>query len=253
MDTSQPTTEHRERALMFLGGMRAADRIASALSAQVMSNLIAFEKERLHEQMGYKRFAEFLDRSPYSPMTKHQFYKRREVFEREGEQVFDLMNEIGLPLARRKLLGRGSVRLEGETVIVQNGEDEISIELKDRARILETLSALADANAEKARRLEQGLEDYERLKRKVDDGTAGEAGSGPLSRRDELERVTLTATAMLSGLAAMLAEASEERREHFLNTNLNMLALQYRRVNEALGDRALEAGETDALAGLLEE
>jgi hypothetical protein len=244
--TSQTTTEPRERALLFLGGMRAADRIASALSAQVMANLIAFEKEKMHEQMGYKRFVEFLDRSPYSPMSKHQFYKRREIFEREGEQVFDLMNDIGLPLARRKLLGRGAVRVEGETVFINDGsDDEISIELGNRARILETLSALADANAEKARRLERGMEDYERLKRKMDDA--------PGDSRDELERVSLTATAMLSALAAMLQDASAARREHFLNTNLNLLALQYRRVNEALGERAAEMSETDAIAGLLEE
>jgi hypothetical protein len=247
--TSLPTnTVPRERALLFLGGMRAADRIASALSAQVMANLIAFEKEKMHEQMGYKRFVEFLDRSPYSPMTKHQFYKRREIFDREGEQVFDLMNDIGLPLARRKLLGRGTVRVEGETVFVNDGsDDEISIELGNRARILETLSALADANAEKARRLERGMEDYERLKRKMD------APDGPVDSRDELERVSLTATAMLSALAAMLQDTSEARREHFLNTDLNLLALQYRRVNEALGERADEIGETDAIAGLLEE
>lgn len=153
MTTNQPDNSERDSALLFLGGMRAADRIAAALSAQVMSNLIAFEREKMHEACGFTRFAEFLDRSPYSPMTKHQFYKRREVFEREGEQVFDLMNEIGLPLARRKLLGRGQVRVEGETIVVQDGDDEISIELADRARILETLSALADANAEKANAL----------------------------------------------------------------------------------------------------
>jgi hypothetical protein len=239
--TLQPT-ELRERALLFLGGMRAADRISAALSAQVMANLIAFEKEKMHETLGFKRFAEFLDRSPYSPMTKHQFYKRREVFDREGEQVFDLMNEIGLPLARRKLLGRGVVRVEGETVIVLDGDEEISIELADRARILETLSALADANAEKSKRLELGRQDYDRLKRRMDERTATE-------NRDELERITLSATAMLSALAALLSEATEDRREYFLNTNLNLLAVQYRRVNEALGG----AVETDAVAGLLEE
>lgn len=178
-------------------------------------------------------------------MTKHQFYKRREVFEREGEQVFDLMNDIGLPLARRKLLGRGSVRLEGETLLVQDGEDEISIEITDRARILETLSALADANAEKAKRLEVGREDYERLKRRM----AEEAPAAAPVERDELERVSLTATAMLSALAALLKDATEERREYFLNNNLNLLAVQYRRVNEALGG----AAETDEIAGLLEE
>jgi len=242
MTTIQPTTELRERALLFLGGMRAADRISASLSAQVMANLISFEKEKMHETLGFKRFAEFLDRSPYSPMTKHQFYKRREVFDREGEQVFDLMNEIGLPLARRKLLGRGVVRLEGETVIVQDGEEEISIELADRARILETLSALADANAEKSRKLDRGQEDYERLKRKMEERT-------PAQTRDEFERITLSATAMLSALAGLLSDASEERREYFLNTNLNLLAMQYRRVNEALGG----AVETDAVAGLLEE
>jgi hypothetical protein len=240
----EPSPESRERALLFLGGMRAADRIAAALSAQVMANLIAFEREKMHEACGYTRFAEFLDRSPYSPMTRHQFYKRREIFEREGETVFDLMNDLGLPLARRKMLGRGTVRIEGETLVVLDGEEETSIDITDRARILETLSALADANAEKARRLERGQEDYERLKRRMDE-------ERPVSNeaRDELERVTLTATAMLSALAALLNEAPEERRTHFLNTNLNLLALQYRRVNEAIGG----AIETDEIAGLLEE
>ena len=92
------------------------------------------------------------------------------------------------------------------------------------------------------------MEDYERLKRKMDAGS-----DAPVDSRDELERVSLTATAMLSALAAMLQDASDARREHFLNTNLNLLALQYRRVNEALGERAREMGETDAIAGLLEE
>lgn len=248
MKTSELETRARERSLLYLGGMRAADRIASALSAQVMANLIAFEKEKMHEQMGYRRFVDFLDRSPYSPMTKHQFYKRREVFEREGEEVFDLMNDIGLPLARRKMLGRGQVRLEGETVIVKDGGNELSIDLDDRARILETLSALADANAEKARRLERGREDYERLRRKI----AAAPEENQAVGRDELDRVTLSATAMLSALAGMLRDASEERREKFLEAHLNLLALQYHRVNEALGDRALAAGETDAIAGLLE-
>ena len=54
---------------------------------------------------------------------------------------------------------------------------------------------------------------------------------------------------MLSALAALLKEAGEERREYFLNNNLNLLAAQYRRVNEALGGVA----ETDEIAGLLEE
>lgn len=248
MDMIESEIQARERSLLLLGGMRAADRIASALSAQVMANLIAFEKEKMHEQMGYRRFVDFLERSPYSPMTKHQFYKRREIFEREGEEVFDLMNDIGLPLARRKMLGRGQVRLEGETVIVKDGGDELSIGLDDRGRILETLSALADANAEKAKKLERGQEDYERLKRKL--ASAREEKEAP--DKDELERVTLSATAMLSALAGMLRDASEERREKFLSAHLNLLALQYRRVNEALGDRALAAGETDEIAGLLE-
>lgn len=248
MDLQEPEAQARERSLLLLGGMRAADRIASALSAQVMANLIAFEKEKMHEQMGYRRFVDFLERSPYSPMTKHQFYKRREIFEREGEEVFDLMNDIGLPLARRKMLGRGQVRLEGETVIVKDGGDEVSINMDDRARILETLSALADANAEKAKKLERGQEDYERLRRKL--ASAAEDKGAP--DKDELERITLSATAMLSALAGMLRDASEERRERFLSAHLNLLALQYRRVNEALGDRAIMASETDEIAGLLE-
>ncbi len=52
---------------------------------------------------------------------------------------------------------------------------------------------------------------------------------------DDLERCGLTATAMLSAIVALLGESTEERRKVFEDTTLCVLAIQYCRMDEALG------------------
>lgn len=157
----------RDRALLLAGGFRTALKIATAINSEVMRSLEIFQEERLYLDLGFERFVDFLDQCEHSPMSKAQYYERRAILDKEGDQVFDLLSDLGVSIRRRKLLGKGNVEIEGEMVIIHDGEEEISIELKDRSRILETLSALADANADKSAKLDRQKEKIDQHDEKV--------------------------------------------------------------------------------------
>lgn len=157
----------RDRALLIVGGFKTALRISNALNSEVMRAMELFQEERLYLSFGYERFVDFLDNSEHSPMSKAQYYERRGVLEKEGDQVFDLLSDLGVSIRKRKLLGKGNVEIEGETVIIRDGEEQTAIELNDRARLLETLSALADANADKSAKIDRQKEKIEKHDEKV--------------------------------------------------------------------------------------
>ena len=152
----------RDRALMIAGGFRTALKISAAINSEVMRALELFQEERLYTSFGYERFAEFLDQSEFSPMTKAQYYERKAILDKEGDMLFDLLSDLGMSIRKRKLLGKGNVEVHGEKVIVRDGEEQTEIEVNDRSRLLETLSALADANADKSAKLAKQKEKIDR-------------------------------------------------------------------------------------------
>lgn len=157
----------RERALLLVGGFRTALKIASAINSEVMRSLEVFQEGRLYQGLGFERFVDFLDQSEHSPMSKAQYYERRAILEKEGDQVFDLLSDLGVSIRKRKLLGKGNIEIDGETVIIRDGDEETAIELKDRTRLLETLSALADANVDKSAKLDKQQQAIEKHDEKV--------------------------------------------------------------------------------------
>jgi len=150
--------EDHDRAMFILGGVNIADKIATSLNAEAIKALITFQEQKLHEALGFETFVAFLNESEYSPMSKQQFYDRKAILEKEGEKMFDLLTELGVSMRKRKLLGKGSVEIVGDIAIVHDGGETTEIQLTDRTRLLETLTALADANAEKSIKLERQKE-----------------------------------------------------------------------------------------------
>lgn len=148
----------RLRGMFVLGGANIAGKIATSLETEAIKTLIRFQEEKLYEPLGYSTFVQFLNESEYAPMTKSQFYERKAMLEKEGDKLFDLLTEVGVSIRQRKLLGKGSVELSGDVVTIHDGEESTAIALSDRVRLLETLSALADANAEKSIKLERQKE-----------------------------------------------------------------------------------------------
>lgn len=224
------------RALLLLGGIRAVDRVKLNLSSQVMTALISFQEDDLHEALGYKRFADFLDESPYSPMKKSDFYRRKEVFEREGSELYDLFNEAKLPLSTRKLLAEsngaeisidGDKLMIGETEVATTDTDVIKEVVKSLADEIRTANANADKQKKQVEKLnnqiKQGLEEYEILDRKFQ----GLSEGSPLDRaqsqlvnsflrfNDELSNSTLIEKAGKEDFLETLWMLLEESRKRF--------------------------------------
>src|SRR4051812_9163261 len=160
--------EERDRALMLVGGFNAATKIAQIIGSELMRGLERFGDDRIYTSLGFETMVEFLN-SKMSPLSKAQYYERKALLEKEGDPLFDLYGEIGLSARKRKLIGKGSVELEGETVIVKTDDQETTIDLSDRNRILETISALADANADKSHKLDKQQKKIDGHRTKVEE------------------------------------------------------------------------------------
>lgn len=161
--------QQRDDALMLLGGINVTDKISQALSAESIRALMKFQEEKLYEHFGFDNFVAFLDNSPHAPMTKSQFYERKSILEKEGDKTFNLLNSLSMSVSKRKLLGKGNIKVEDDTVFITDEDGvETSIEMTDRSRLLETLSALADANADKSRKLDKAGKRIDKLEESVE-------------------------------------------------------------------------------------
>lgn len=152
-------------ALFMLGGLGAINRLSEKLAAQTIRALEAFGEAKGYESLGYQTMVEFLDQCPHSPLTKHQFYDRKAALEIEGDAAYDLLNSLGVPLSKRRLLTEGVVSIDGDTITV--GLESARID--DRARITEIIRTLASKTAEQTRTIERGKKEHDNLKRKLDD------------------------------------------------------------------------------------
>lgn len=168
-----------------IGEVGAIGRLANNLTAQTIRALQIIRDNKDFEPLGFTRFDNFLDESPVSPMSYRQFIDREKLLAQEGDFLFDLLNDLRLSHKQRRLLGAGNVQVDEEngTVIVTASVGGVAesvkteeIDLKDRARLLQTLSALADQcsqltekNIKQTQKIERGEKDVEDLKRKLDD------------------------------------------------------------------------------------
>lgn len=255
--TSIQNMSNRDAALLKLGGFHTIDRLTRALDSEMMRTLEAFQEEKLHEVLGFKTFAEFLDKSDISPMTRHQYYERKKSLDAHGDQVFDLLSGLSFPVSKQKTLGAGSVSLDGDNVVIRSEESATTINLKDKTAIAEALSALADANAEKAKKLKHGEADYDALRKRYYE--LEEKGESADRKQTPLDRIHASAVAAVAALADAIRKAPPTAAAFYLNNDLELLASQVQRVNDELVTKADAAeaqndgSELDAAAALLDE
>lgn len=237
----------RDKALLIVGGFKTATRIANAINSEVMRALELFQEEKVYQAFGYSTFVDFLEESEHSPMSKTQYYERRSILEKEGDAMFDLLSGLGMSIRKRKLLGRGNVEFDGDKVIVHDGDEQTEIEITDRTRLLETLTALADANADKSAKLEKQkvkLDKHDAEKREIYDeldrvkaSKAAEIGKDPHSVA--LANVCFAFAALRDEIAALNTIDAEAR----CTNTLEILAGQMSLTSRAYGGSSDWAAE----------
>lgn len=243
--------------LKMLGAITALDAsahsVSTLLSSQALRGMQKIEQEKLYLALGYENFVEFLN-SDDSPITKNQYYDRIKLLNSENDTLYDALTKLAFPVSKRKLLNKGQVQIEGDTVFITVPEtgEQMPIALDDRTRLLETLSALADANAEKSKKIERGRDDNDRLKRKISDLEDRAQTAPSAARVDELEAQRLAATSALARLAELLDAATLVRCQQFFDSAFEPLTAQWNRIQTVLDRKLPGSIEAPSLMSLPE-
>ncbi|MDQ3322430.1 MAG: hypothetical protein M3525_08385 [Acidobacteriota bacterium] len=138
----------RTEALLAVGMISAVPAIVKSMTAHLGSKHIlalrAFQERKFYKALGHDNFADFLNNSPHSPMTKSQYFERLNLLLREGEETYDLLNEIGISNRDRKRLPPKSVRIVEDEILVNEqsvqigNNDELKAVVNDLISTLET-------------------------------------------------------------------------------------------------------------------
>lgn len=234
--------KRRDNALLILGGIRVADKIANSISSQVMNALITFQSEQMYLTLGFDNFVDFLEKSEVSPMTKNQFYKRKEIYELEGGKLFDLMNEIGVSLATRKLLSAGNydaVTIEGDMLKIGDETADLS-----NARLVRSL---IESYAEDCKRLNSESEKKQiKLEKAEKQITALSNELNSFKKTNDKPEETIIFEAYLQAENSMknlikaVKSASPTKREKSADTYIKNLYAVFYAVKEAFGRGSLQ-------------
>ena len=217
----------RSEALMYLGGIGAIKSLTDKLSAQAVRALEAFGESKAYELLGFKTFADFLNESPYSPLTKNQYYDRLNALEAEGDAAYDLLNNLGVPISKRKLLTDGAVQLEGDTLVI--GEERVP--LNNRRRVVEAIRTLAEETARQAKKIEKGQEQNKKLKQERDE-LKKRGGVGVIS---DYNAALLQLVGAFDALRRELESLDDEQRGAVQDHTLRTVAEQRLMLEESFG------------------
>jgi hypothetical protein len=161
---------NREEVYHFIGGSNEADKISKGISSYAMQRWIYFQEQKMYESLGYTSFNDFLNKSPYSPMGKSNFYEKRKLLLKEGAPLFDLFNMTRIPERNRKLLREGQIEVVGDKVVIRQDDDDEKIEIKlnDKVTLIETLTEVLDQNAVQKTTIKRKDEHIERGEKKIE-------------------------------------------------------------------------------------
>ncbi|GEM_PF-2261676 len=226
-------TKEGMRGAEMIGALRAMDNLHKHLGSQVIRGLEQFQSEKGYESYGFTRFDDFLDGYENSPMSKRQYYDRRDALNREGDELYDALNALKIPMSARKLLGDGSIQIEGDEIVI--GDERTS--LSDRNFIKQTIQTLAQKQSQTAKELEKlrkkvekGDEENNKLKQKIDtlkNSPLGDNSQHPHS----IAHLNLIGAFNL--LAQEAEELSDEEKQQLAPRTFETIAAQMEKLSSA--------------------
>lgn len=257
------TTEERARLGWKLVGSVTtlevvSNNVSKWLEADAIRSLETIEEEKLYLDMGFDRFVDFLN-SDHCRLGKNGYYERRALLQKEGVQMFDLLNGLQISMRKRKQIGHGNIEIEGDSLIIRETEERIA--LTDRQRLMEVLTLTVDQLIDKTKKLEKGQEDFRKERERRLRAEENE-GSGDGGKVTAFQQAHTVAIGGLAALAAELENATEAECLAYADGQITLLAAQFNRLNTVLSgkigvdsitDIGPGEGNAERLAGLLDD
>jgi len=235
----------KREAFMAIGMIAAVPAIVKSINAHLGSKHILalreFQERKLYKGFGHDNFADFLTNSPHSPMTKNQYFDRLNLMLKEGEETYDLLNELGVSNRDRKRLPPASVRIVGDEILVNDHAVPIGNNSEAKAVVNDLIRNWSEAErnskqlveekeqtaaqVEKLKqRISQGQEEFDELRRSMDAASEG----------TPYERALTKAVGALINLALEANKATIIERDKRGKSDLQSLWEQMKLVRHAL-------------------
>ena len=222
-----------------LGAVKATISIGRTLAIGGFQRLRKFIDDESFKSLGFNTAVDFLN-SDRSPLTKNQYYDRLAVLNKEGEEVFDLLNSMDIGLRNRKLLAKGEIRIEGEEVVVGHEDHEERVAITDKlgvktviASLFEKATVFENNLKQERKKNAQGMKDNEKLKRQLAEAKAQAGKVNP--EASQSVNALLVATGALTRLEEELAEALPEEREALRESVFECLRQHQLRMSHVFG------------------
>lgn len=193
----------KAEAFMAVGMLAAVPAIIKSITASLTSKRVLalreFQERKLYKALGHDNFADFLTNSPHSPMSKSQYFDRLNLLLKEGEETYDLLNELGISNKDRKRLPPDSVRVVGDEILVNNHAVQIGNNSEVKAVVNDLIRNWQSAEAESKKaaaekeatdkqveslreQLKVGAAEHDELRRAVDASAEGTTYERALTR-----------------------------------------------------------------------
>lgn len=239
---SQSDKEAKKQSLYIaLGAFGALGVVSKFVGSAIIAGLKKIRDEKDYEILGYTRFDDFLDNDPlaqrYIGISYRTFNNLENQLEVEGKELYDLLNQLQIPITSRKLLATSEgtkITMFGDTVKV--GEEEI--DLQDVPKIRELVRVIAKETKKLSDRqetselkiqslqdqLKTGASEYDELRRAQDAAREG----------TDYERALMKAIGALLAFAIEAKDTPLVEKAHRAEADMHALWSQVQNVRTAL-------------------
>jgi hypothetical protein len=164
----------REAAIQF-GEISSMLKIGNVFTGQGFIALHRFVESESYKEMGYRDVVEFFD--DIGGISKSTYYNKRAELEREGEEVFALLDTLRIPRNVRALLNPADVTVRGDVIEVDG--EQVALDDKKSVKLL--LDRMAEKTKRQERELERAEGEVEKARKKATDAESRAAAAPRLT------------------------------------------------------------------------
>jgi hypothetical protein len=229
----------RDRAMQMFGAAKYAEGLRAHTATQIIEFLMMVEEEKLYLDYDHETFADFLENSPLSELSKSSYYRMRELYMKEGPQRFDLLSEWKIPARIRKLLTAGDIEIDGDEVVI-GGEERVSLaeqttikavierQVKEKLELAAANEKLTKKVEKQKEQINRGQEEYDELRRNFD----------AVDENTRFERAVMQLMNAFFNLTEAVGELNDEEKTARANDDLKLVAGLYYKLSDAYGSKA---------------
>jgi len=139
-----------------VGAIKAFKRLSEVMRSELIRALEEIQRNEEYRDYGCTTFVEFLKDNPELDIGKTAYYDEKKALENEGEETFNLLSALSVPVKQRLQLKAGDIEISDEQITVAGKSAPIGDKKQVKALFQEVAKAF-DATVNESEKREKGL------------------------------------------------------------------------------------------------